>query len=274
MWTCTIIALILLVIVRLIIFFKNKNNNKSFDIFLLILTIVLVAQTEYVYELTLNDVPNFPTKKYSTDIVRTYGYIDSRFSNNLIYEVDYLVKYSKMNPPKSYNVSIFLPIEADGFISVEESRGFELDYWVDAQNDRVEIINENEINPLLLHFVYVSEKNIDHKRLIIDVPLPDFNNDLVSNDSFFVKIKNIGKYDIQTLNHCSNVNGWINSYLIQLDNFSWVDQPIMIYDNDLPIRETIIDNEGNISWEINSLNSGEHKVYYFKKIDESTRKQE
>ncbi|VVB95860.1 Uncharacterised protein [uncultured archaeon] len=32
----------------------------------------------------------------------------------------------------------------------------------------------------------------------------------------------------------------------------------------------MIDDKGIVAWEINSLNSGEQKVYYFKRMNESS----
>ena len=280
MWTNIVIILILMIIIVFIIYHKTKNNSNRNNIYnfvltglVLFLTVVLVAQTDYIQQLTSNDVPNFPTEEYRIDILGTNNYIDSGFGNYIIYDVDYVIKYSKMKPPKTFNFSISLPTKVEGFIIVEDSRGFKIDYLADSQNDTVEIINENKINPLLLHVVYVSEKQINPKFLTFGVPLPDINNNSISNNSFYVKIKNTGGYDIRTLRLHSNLTEWMNIYLIQLDSSSWIEQPIMIYDNGLPVEQKIVNGDGNISWYINSINSGEHKVYYFKKINEYTHDQ-
>lgn len=280
MWNIIIFGFILVIILGVVIYYitkKKSNDNAIFNCiltiltgFIFLLTIVLVWQTNYIQDLTSNDVPNYPTKEHTKEITKTYSYIETRFGNYIIYEVDYLIKYSKMKPPESYNVSILLPTKVDGFIFVEELRGFKIDLLYDAPNDTVEIINLNNTNPLTLSVAYVSENHIDPELLTTEEPLPDIKNNSISNNSFFVKIKNSGGYDIKTLRHHSNVTKWINDYLRQLDSSSWIDQPIMIYENGLPVAQTIINDKGIIAWDITSMNSGEQKIYYFKKIKEHT----
>ena len=276
-WAFIFIILLILGMVLCYITKKNSNKNEKYNCILtiltgaiLFLTIVLVQQTNYIQDLTSNDVPNYPTEEHTKEIIKTYSYLDNRFGNYIIYEVDYLVKYSKMKPPDSYNFSIFLSTKVDGFILVEELRGFKIDKWYDAPNDTVEIINLNNTNPLTLRVSYVSENHIDPELLINEKPLPDIKNNSISNNSFFVKIKNTDGYDIKTLRLHSNVTKWINDYLRQLDGSSWIDQPIMIYENGLPVEETRINDKGIVAWEITSMNTGEQKIYYFKKINENT----
>lgn len=251
----------------------GKGGLKGvFQISTIILAIVTIILTFHIISLTSNDVPNFPTTKYRIDTVNTYSYIDGRHANNTIYDVEYLIKYSKVRPPKSYDFSIPVPENYGGIALLEESRGLEIkgNYF---KNNKIEIENENLLNPLLLHVVYVSKENHDIRELITDKPLPDIENNSILYDSFFVKIENIGGHDIKTVTLNSNVTNWINVDLIQLDSSSWINQPIMIYDNGFPVIQTKIDGRGIITWEISSINSGEQKVYYFKKIDEYTSKQ-
>ena len=232
-------------------------------------TIIL---TFYIIALTLNDVPNFPTTEYRIDAINTYGYIDSTFTNNTLYDVEYVVKYSKLLPPNSYNFSIPVPENYGGIALLEESRGLEIK-GNDFKNNTIEIENENIFNPFLLHVVYVSKENHDLRELITAKPLPDIENNSLSYDSFSVKIENVGGHDIKAVTLNSNVTNWINVDLIQLNSSSWINQPIMIYDNGFPVTQTKIDGRGLITWKISSINSGEHKVYHFKKIDRYTSKQ-
>lgn len=279
MWNIIIFGFILVIILGVAIYYitkKKSNDNAIFNCiltiltgFIFLLTIVLVWQTNYIQELTSNDVPNYPIEEHTKEITKTYSYIDTRFDNYIIYEVDYLIKYSKMKPPDSYDFSIFLPTKVDGFIPVKERRGFKIE-WYDAPNDTVKIININNTNPLTLRVSYVSKNSYNPGKLITEEPLPDIKNNSISNNSFFVKIKNTGGYDIKTLRHHSNVTKWINVYLRQLDSSSWIDQPIMIYENGLPVAQTIINDKGIVAWDITSMNSGEQKIYYFKKIKEHT----
>ena len=147
-----------------------------------------------------------------------------------------------------------------------------LEKYIDAPNDTVKIINVNKTNPLLLHIVYVSEEQFHPNHLIYEEPLPDIKNNSIATNSFYIKIRNIGEYDIKTLKIQSNVTRWVDVSLIQLNNLSWTNQPIIIFDCGLPVTQTIINSSGVVTWEINSIKSGEQKVYYFKQIEEFTHK--
>jgi hypothetical protein len=225
--------------------------------------------------LVIYDIPNYPFLG-SSDIkpTRTYSYIDNRFGNYVSYEVDYTVKYRKWDffpiPPPEYNISISLPISVDGYKNVNEMMGRKIDIWFDAGNDSIKIKNINKVNPLFLRIPFVSEEIIEPEMIVNDLPLPEIQNNSIMLDSFFVKIENSGTHDIKYLRLHSNVTKWIDVYLKQLENGSWIDQPIMIYDEGLPVKRTVIDDKGIVTWEINSLNSGEQKVYYFKRINESS----
>lgn len=243
-----------------------------FPILTIFLAIITIFLTGYVIALTLNDVPNYPMTEYRIDTINTYSYIDGGYANNTIHDVEYLIKYSKIRPPKSYDFSIPVPENYGGIALLEESRGLEIKGG-DFKNNTIEIENENLFNPLLLHVVYVSKENHDIRELITDKPLPDIENNSLLYDSFFVKIENIGGHDIKTVILNSNVTNWINVDLIQLDSTSWINQPIMIYDNGFPVMQTKINGGGIITWKISSINSGEQKIYHFKKIDEYTSKQ-
>ena len=251
----------------------SKDGLKGvFQISTIILAIVAIILTFHIIALTSNDVPNFPTTEYRIDTINTYSYIDGGHANNTIYDVEYSIKYSKMSPPNSYNFSIPVPENYGGIALLEESRGLKIkgNYF---KNNTIEIENENLFNPFLLHVVYVSKENHDIRELITDKPLPDIENNSILYDSFFVKIENIGGHDIKTVILNSNVTNWINVDLIQLDSTSWINQPIMIYDNGFPVMQTKINGRGIITWKISSINSGEQKIYHFKKIDEYTSKQ-
>ena len=51
---------------------------------------------------------------------------------------------------------------------------------------------------------------------------------------------------------------------------SWIEQPIMIYENGLPVGERIVDEEGIATFDITSMKSGEQKTYFFKQIKKYT----
>lgn len=280
MWWEIIIGLIITILFGVKIYNiskKNSDNNAIFNCILtiltgaiLILTIVLVWQTNYIQELTSNDIPNYPTEEHTKEITKTYSYIDTRFGNYIIYEVDYLIKYSKMKPPKSYNFSILLPTKVDGFIFVEELRGYKIDRWDEAKNDTTDIININNTNPLTLRVSYVSENYFNPKTLINEELIPNIENNYISNNSFFIKVKNTNRYDIKTLRLNSNVTRLISMYLEQMNSSSWIGQPIMIYENGLPVGERIVDEEGIVTFDITSMKSGEQKTYFFKQIKKDT----
>jgi len=256
----------------------TKNNNNQIAIHnsisaVLTLLSLLIAITLAVY--TIYDVQNYPFQGFEKIPTKTYSYIDIRYGNSIIYEEDYTIKYSKAISPDSYNVSIFLPHTVQGFINNKEDydeSGEKIVKWYDAPNDTVEINNINEINPFLFHVVYVSEEKFNPDFLVTDEPLPDFQNNSIMLDSFFVKIENTCMHDIKKLKLHSNVSNWIDIHLIQLKNESWTDQPVMIYDEGLPVLQTIINDTGIMPWEITSLNSGEQKIYYIKKIDNLSKK--
>ena len=79
-----------------------------------------------------------------------------------------------------------------------------------------------------------------------------------------MKIENTKFHHIKTFKLHSNVTQWINNNLTYLKNLSWANQTILIYDGYLPVEKTIIDDNGMMEWEINSINPGENKVYSFK----------
>ena len=219
---------------------------------------------------TIYDVQNYPFQGSEKIPTKTYSYIDTRYGNSIIFEEDYTIKYSKAIPPKSYNISIFLPHTVQGFINNIEDydeSGEKIVKWYNAPNDTVEIKNINGINPYLFHVVYVSEENFKPDLLVTDKLLPDFQNNSLMLDSFFVKIENTCMHDINKLKLHSNVSKWIDLHLIQLKNESWTDQPVMIYDEGLPVEQTMINDTGIMQWEITSLNSGEQKIYHIKKIE-------
>lgn len=265
-----IVVFLIVIFLTFILYLLIKDNNNQSAIYnsilaaltvvILILTLVLVVYTYY-------DVQNYPFQGIEKIPTKSYSYIDTRFGNYIIYEEDYTIKYSKANPPESYNFSLFLPHAVQGFKDVYNASDIEITKWYDAPNDTVEIKNINEINPILFHVVYVSEEDFNPDFLITDKPLPDFQNNSIMFDSFFVKIENTCMYDIKKLKLHSNVSNWIDIHLIQLKNESWTDQPVMIYDEDLPVLQTMINDNGIMAWEITSLNSGEQKIYHIKKID-------
>jgi hypothetical protein len=262
--------IIIIIIAYVIAHHLSKNIIDSIlaslTVAIVLLTIVLVWQTNFIQELTYYDVPNYPYQGYEIITTETVNYIDTREGNSVIYEVDYLVKYSKLNPPKSYDVLIFLPMDTMKFIYVEESRGIEINSVRDRQNNTIIVQNKDYANPFLLHIIYASENAIYPKYIIKEIPMPYVKNNSVVNDSFFVRIENNDVYFIQNLEIHSNVTKWINDNLTYLKNVSWTNQTILIYDEDLPIKKTIIDDNGIVNWEINLLNPGEQKTYYFRKI--------
>ena len=262
--------IIIIILAYVIAHYLSKNIFDSIlaslTVAIVLLTIILVWQTNFIQELTYYDVPNYPYQEYEIITTETVNYIDTRKGNSVIYEVDYLVKYSKLNPPKSYDVSIFLPMDTMKFISVKESRGIEINSVRDIQNNTLIVQNEDYANPFLLHIIYASENLIQPNYIIEEIPLPHVINYSAADDSFFVRIENNGRYFIQHFEVYSNITEWINDNLTYLKNVSWTNQTILIYDEDLPIKKTIIDNNGIVNWEISSLNPGEQKTYYFRKI--------
>ena len=268
------------IILFLVVYYLAKKNNdqsafhNSITLVLALLSLV-IALILAVY--TICDVQNYPIQGIEKIPTKTDSYIDTRFGNYTIYEEDYTIKYSKAIPPESYNFSLFLPHTVQGFITDEENydkRGEKIVKWYDAPNDTVEIKNINEINPFLFHVTYVSEEDFNPDFLITAEPLPDFQNNSIMLGSFFVKIENTGIHDIKKLKLHSNVTNWIDIHLIQLKNESWTNQPVMIYDEGLPVLQTMINDEGILAWEITSLDLGEQKIYYFKKIDYLSGKSE
>ena len=235
---------------------------------MLALLSLFIALSLAVY--TICDFQNYPIQGFETIPTETDSYIDSRYGNYIIYEEDYTIKYSKAIPPESYNISISSLHKVQGFITDKEDydeSGKKIVKWYDAPNNTVEIKNINEINPFLFHVTYVSEENVIPNLLVADEPLPHIQNNSIVLDSFFVHIVNTGMHDIKKLKLNSNVTNWIDIDLIQLKNESWTNQPVMIYDEGLPVLQTMINDTGIIAWEITSLNSGEQNIYYFKKID-------
>ena len=263
------LIIIAIILAYLVVFYLTKNRSDSIStsltIAIILLTIVLIWQTSFIHELTYYDVPNYPYQGYEIITTETVNYIDTRQGNSIIYEVDYLVKYSKINPPKSYDVPISLPIDTMKFISVKESRGIEIDSTLDRQNNKLYIQNEDCTNPLLLQLIYESENYINPKSIVNEIPLPHIKNNSPLENSFFVRIENNEFCPIRNIDIQSNVTEWINDNLTYLKNISWTNQTIMIYDKNLPIEKTIIGDNGIVDWEINLLNPGEHKIYYFKK---------
>ena len=261
------------IILFLVVYYLAKKNNdqnaihNSISVLLTLLSLG-IALTLAVY--TIYDVQNYPIQGFETIPTITYSYIDTRYGNSIIYEEDYTIKYSKAIPPESYNISISLLHKVQGFITDKEDydeSGKKIVKWYDAPNNTVEIKNINEINPFLFHVTYVSEENYIPNLLVADEPLPHIQNNSIVFDSFFVNIENTGMHDIKKLKLNSNVTNWIDIDLIQLKNESWTNQPVMIYDEGLPVLQTMINDTGIIAWEITSLNSGEQKIYHFKKID-------
>lgn len=255
---------------------QNSINTDSVMIFLTVLifllTVYTVYLTDYNQKLVFYDIPNFPDDGIEIIPTSMNVYVDSLRGNFLIYEYDYIIKYSKKNPPETYDFLLDLPTEVTGFISVNGNYGSGIASWADAANHSVNIMNEYNANPLLLNIVYASGTRINPMNLVVTTPLPLINNRSVMNDSFFVKVENVGNVDIKNLRLQSNVTNWMDIYLTQLKNETWINQPVMIYENGVPVDEDFIDEEGIISWNVESLDSGKQKIYHFQKIKESSRK--
>ena len=267
--TFILLIIILLTIILVVNYLAKNNNNQnafhnSISVLLALLSL-FIALSLAVY--TIYDFQNYPIQDFETIPTKADSYIDTIYGNYIIYEEDYTIKYSKAIPPESYNISISLLHKVQGFKDVYDENGIKIVEGYDAPNDTVEIKNINKKNPFLFHAVYVSEENIIPDLLVTDKPLPNIQNDSIVLDSFFVKIENTGMHDIKKLKLHSNVTNWIDIHLIQLKNESWTNQPVMIYDEGLPVLQTMINDTGIIAWEITSLNSGEQKIYYFKKIN-------
>ena len=261
-----VIFSIIIIFTFLIIHSKTKDFFKSISISLtiaiLLLAIFNIVQTNFIKDLTYNDIPNYPFQGYEIIPLNTDNYIDTRHSNSVIYEIDYVIKYSKLNPPKSYDFTIILPVDTMKLIHIRDSRGMLINYEYDRQNKIINIENKDKTNPLLLHIIYASEEYIFSDSFIKEIPLPNIEKN--ADNSFFVKIENTEFYYIKTFKLNSNVTQWINNNLTYLENVSWTNKTILIYDSDLPVEETYIDNNGMMEWEINSINPCEQKVYFFK----------
>jgi hypothetical protein len=228
---------------------------------MLALTFVLAVQSAC-------DMPNYPWWGYKVIPTETYSYIDTKWSDHVIYETDYTIKYSKLLPPRSCGFSIKLPKSASGFIKVmdvTEPRDMPIK-WADAPNGTVTIENIDKINPILLRVEYRSGKEIVPEHLVYQKALLDIQNDSVMPDSFYLKVENRCDHDIKTLGHNSNVSDLINRDLPELKNTSWTNQRVMIYDRGLPVGTGEVDGKGNLTWAINSIKPHEQKIYYFKKI--------
>lgn len=263
----------IIVIITIICFFAIYSKTKdllnsfliAFTFAILVLTLYNIVQTDKIKDLTYNDIPNYPFQGYEIIPNNIHSYIDTRQSNSVIYEIDYTIRYSKLNPPESYDFTIILPMDTMEFIHFRDSRGMLINYTYNLQNKAIHIKNEDETNPLLLHVIYASEEYIFSDYFIKEVPLPDIEKN--ADKSFYVKIENTKFYHIKTFKLQSNVTQWINNNLTYLNNVSWANQTILIYDGNLPVEKTIVDDNGMMNWEINSINPGENKVYYFKIIN-------
>lgn len=260
------IILIIIIICFLITYSKTEDILNSFLIALtfaiLVLTLYNIVQTDKIEDLTSNDIPNYPFQGYEIIPQNIDNYIDTRQSNSVIYEIDYTIRYSKLNPPESYDFTMTLPMETMEFIHIRDSRGMLINYTYNQQNKAIHIKNEDKTNPLLVYVIYASEEYIFSDYFIKEVPLPDIEKN--TDKSFYVKIENTKFYHIKTFKLQSNVTQWINNNLTYLKNVSWANQTILIYDGYLPVEKTIVDDNGMMEWEINSINPGENKVYYFK----------
>lgn len=233
----------------------------------------MLLLTLFLFILSVYDIPNYPWSGYKVTPTKTYSYIDDPW---IIYETDYTIKYSKFTyskpyskffGPQSYIFSIKLPKSTSGYRAVmdtNEPRDLKIK-WADAPNGTAIISNTDKINPRLVRIIYLSEKEIDRKRLF-EKPLLDIQNDSIMLDSFYLKVENRYDHDIKTLNYESNVTDLINLHLPELKNTSWTDQRVMIYDRGLPVDDGEIDGKGNVTWTINSIKSKEQKIYYFKKV--------
>jgi hypothetical protein len=251
-------------VIRVILNWLGKRNWSAGVI--LLLTAVLAFQSVY-------DTPNYPLSGYKIIPTKTYSYIDEPW---IIYETDYTIKYSKFTyskpyskffGPQSYSFSIKLPKSTSGYRAVmdtNEPRDLKIE-WADASNGTAIISNTDKINPRLVRIIYLSEKEIDRKRLF-EKPLLDIQNDSIMLDSFYLKVENRYDHDIKTLRLNSNVTRWIDRNLPELKNTSWTDQRVMIYDRGLPVYDSTIDARGIIIWDVNSIEPKEQKIYYFKKV--------
>lgn len=247
---------------------KFNTSSTRLTIAILIISFVMLVLTAVLALQSAYDMPNYPWRGYKVIPTETYSYIDTKWGDNVIYETDYTIKYSKWLPPRSYGFSIKLPIIASGFIEVMnviEPRDMPIE-WADASNGTVRIENVDKINPILLRIEYTSGEKIDPDYLVHQMPLLDIQNDSIMLDSFYLKVENMCGHDIKTLRLNSNVTRWVDRNLPELKNTSWTDQRVMIYDRGLPVDDSRIDERGIVIWNVDSIKPHEQKVYYFKKV--------
>ena len=249
---------------------ENTSELKKFNTsYKWVIPIVMLALTFVLLIMSVCDIPNYPSSGYRAIPTETYSYIDTSFGDHTIYETDYTVKHSKLFLPIFHNFSIYLPPKStSGFIidrDANEQRGFKI-ISVDAPTGMVRIENIYEINPILLSIKYTSGKEIVPEALVYQEALLDIQNDSIMLDSFYLKVENRCNYDIKTLRLNSNVTDLINLRLTELKDTSWINQRVMIYDRGLPVDDSTIDARGVITWNVNSIEPHEQKIYYFKKV--------
>ncbi|MCD4806783.1 MAG: hypothetical protein K8R13_04310 [Methanococcoides sp.] len=239
---------------------------------MLFLALVTAVITDENKELIKYDVPNYPNQGIDITPTNTYIYIDTSYGNYLIYDIDYVIKYSKRYPPDTYDISLYVPTEVMGFNSINAENSAEVVSFVDSKNRSLDITNEYRLNPFLLNIIYTSGIEINPELLVTIIPLPSLNNNSIEKDAFYVNVKNTRAIDIKQLRLHSNLTKLIDIYLVQLENESWVNQPILISENGVPVGEKMVDDAGIITWTVTSLDSNEQKTYYFKKMNEYTYK--
>ena len=204
------------------------------------------------------DYPNYPLSGERVIPISSKTYIDRDW--DLVHDVEYLVELPKIFTTDTASITMLTEVKG-GYYSIYDTRGYNFEYYVPPSDVKTVIIkNPNKTNPILLRIVYV-EKSFESGWVPVHMR-PTFPN---SNDSFYLLVKN-SDYEIRNAMRKSPLVRDANEIFKTTAYNSWKNQRIIIYENNIPIQSTMVESDGSAHIEVRSMQPGEQKTYFVKRI--------
>lgn len=223
------------------------------------LTIAIAIFTIVLIGLAVYEIPDYPIWGQSVTPISSQTYIDR--GTDLVHDAEYLIQISNFKP--AYDIKLELLTDVKGFYNIYDSRGYKFKNYVNSSNRTVLIYNDDKINPILLHIIYVERILKPEQPSIVFRPLPPN-----SNDSFYLFIRNTD-YDIKYARKTYELTDDANLFFHTTMYDSWKNQSFIIYENNVPIEKGTISSDGKAIIDVRDLNKGECKTYLIKKMNTS-----
>lgn len=239
------------------IMFKGSKKMENLTKGLWWFTIVLVFFTIILIGLAFFQIPEYPLYGHSVTPINSQIYIDQ--GTDIFHDVDYLIKLSKVPLFSSDKITMKMLTPNVNYYSTSDSIGNNFGLKINSSNMTVIYDNINKMNPVLLHITYIEKSfNFNDTPVIIEPMSPN------SNSSFFLMIGS-GEYDIKFAERDYNLVREANLFFGTDLYDSWINQSVILYENNVPIENIRVKPDGFVTIEVRSLKRGEFKTYFIKK---------